>query len=308
MRVDDFFRLGTTFRIQSCVYNDEERLCLVNALGTDRGLDVASEYIAYQSTKMSESNITLTFGQLMIEMGAYDKAQEYFDAILLSSKPNDEEIACIHYNVGRVYRLKGEFERALGSLERAYASHAQAQPARPMSAAKVINAIGIVRMEQGHVQEAIECFERALKLYSKSIQEYHPDVGGTLINLGSAYCAQERLDQALACFRRSEHTFECNLPVNHPNMAMLQNNMGNLLYRQRQLHSALNHYQRASAIYQKTLPDNHPDLVRNKQNISMVQLALSSQTTDPIDIDSSEKGTPSSCVSTSTVDSRHTSD
>jgi tetratricopeptide (TPR) repeat protein len=295
--VDDSSRLGTTFRIQSCVYNDKERLWLVNALGTDRGLDVASEYVAYQSTKMSESNITLTFGQLMIDMGAYGKAEDYFDAILLSSKPNDEEIACIHYYIGRVYRLKGEYERALGSLERAYASHAEAQPVRPVSAAKVINAIGIVRMEQGHVQEAIESFERALKLYSKAIQEYHPDVGGTLINLGNAYCAQQRLDQALTCFRRAEHTFECNLPVNHPNMAMLLNNMGNLLYRQRQFDSALNHYQRASAIYQKTLPGNHPDVVRNKQNISMGHLALASQATDSVDIGSSHKGTPFNCVS-----------
>ncbi|CAF2944479.1 unnamed protein product [Rotaria sp. Silwood2] len=268
------FDLGAVFKINSCVYNAKENLWLVKVNATDEGFEVTSEYIKYQTSKMAESNIILVLGHLLIEMGDYDRAEKYFNTILHSSIPNDEEISCIYYHMGRIYRLKGDYERALEFLKQAYETHSEARPSRLTSAAKAMNAIGIVHMEQNNVQQAIDSFECALKLYAKTIQEHHPDVGGTLINLANIYCEREQYEKALSCFKRAEYIYECSLPPNHPNKAILLNNLGNFYLHQRQLNLALNAYQQAFDINEKILPANHPDIARNKHNLSKVHIMI----------------------------------
>jgi tetratricopeptide (TPR) repeat protein len=263
--------------MNSCTYNDKENLWIVNVSATDEGVDIATEYIEYQKAKMTESNIMLMLGHLIVEAGDYNKAEKYFDAILHSSIPNDEEIACIYYNIGRVYRLKGQYDHALEYLNRAYVEHSKARPPRLVSAAKALNAMGIVHTEQKNVQQAIDSFESALKLYTKTIQGYHPDVAGTLINLGSIYCEQENFTNALSCFNRARKIYQCNLPPNHPNVATLLNNIGNLHYQQLKLDLALDAYQRALEINEKILPPNHPDIVRTRHNLSKVYTTLGDQ-------------------------------
>jgi tetratricopeptide (TPR) repeat protein len=258
---------------------------LVNVSATDQGVDVASEYIEYQKAKMTESNIMLMLGHLIIDMGNYDKAEKYFNTLLHSSHPNDEEIACIFYYIGRICRLKGEYERALDALTRAYERHSEARPARLVSAAKAMNAIGIVCMEQDNAQQAINSFECALKLYAKTIAGYHPDVGGTLINLGNIHCDQGQFESALYYFKRAQHIYECNLPPNHPNIAILLNNFGNLYYQQLKFDLALDAYQRALAINENILPANHPDILRNTHNISKVYRMIADQNNAKFEID-----------------------
>lgn len=226
---------------------------------------------------MKDSNIILMLGHLMIEVGDYDKAEKYFHAILHSSVPNDEEIACIYYNIGRIYRLKGNHEGALEYLNRAYVTHSEARPTRLASAAKAMNAIGIVYNELNDIGKAIDSFECALKLYTKTVQEYHPDVGGTLLNLGNIYSEHGDFENALICFQRTKKIYEYNLPSNHPNIAILLNNMGNVYYQQNKLDLALETYQRALEINEKILPSNHPVIEKNTHNLSKVYILLGDQ-------------------------------
>ena len=181
-------RLGASFQIDACYYNEDEDLWRVQVHATDQGADLAAEYMEYQKKKMTESNIVLMFGNLLLEMGEYTKAERYFDTILSSSNPNDEEIACIFFNFGRTHRLKGDFTRAINCYNRAYNLHMTARPKRAASAAKTLNGLGVVYSEQGRQLKAEECYQRAMKLYKKNVPKKHVDVAGTLINLGTIDC------------------------------------------------------------------------------------------------------------------------
>ncbi|CAF5072380.1 unnamed protein product, partial [Rotaria sp. Silwood1] len=101
-----------SFQIDSCQFSPDEDLWHVKLHATDQGADIAAEYMAYQKKKTLESNIVLMLGNLLLEMGEYSKAESYFDTILNSENPNDEEVACIYVNCGRTQRLKGDFNRA----------------------------------------------------------------------------------------------------------------------------------------------------------------------------------------------------
>ncbi len=186
-----FSFIGASFQIYSCQYNAEEDLWHVQVHATDQGADLAAEYMEYQKKKMMESNIVLMFGNLLLEMGEYAKAERYFDTILNSSNPNDEEIACIFFNFGRTHRLKGDFNRAINCYNRAYNLHMNAKPKRLASAGKTLNGLGVVYSEQGRLLKAEESFLRAMQLYKKSIPKKHVDVAGTLINLGTIDCDRE---------------------------------------------------------------------------------------------------------------------
>jgi len=271
------FDLGTMFKIISCEYNENEQMWLVNVNATDEGNHIAAEYIEYQKSKMTESNIILMLGHLIIETGNYPKAEKYFQAFLNSPIPTDEEIACIYYNLGRIYRLKQEYEQALEYLNQAYLKHCQARPTRLLSGAKAMNAIGIVSMELDHKNEAIEAFQCALKLYSKAVEQSHPDVAGTLINLGNIYSQQEKFAEALFCFERAQKIYDKHLPVNHPNVAILLNNIANLCFQQQRFQLALDTYEQALQINQRFLPNNHPTLLKNRENISKVCLSMANQ-------------------------------
>ncbi|CAF4330693.1 unnamed protein product, partial [Rotaria sordida] len=141
---------------------------------------------------MTKSNIILFFGNLLIEMSEYDKAQRYFDTILSSSNPNDEEIACIFYNFGRIHRFLGNFYRA-------YQLHMNARLNRIASA--------------GNEIKAEECFKCAMHLYKKSIPRKHIEVAGTVINLGNFYRSRQNFEQA-------KEIYDNSLPLLYPNRVL----------------------------------------------------------------------------------------
>ncbi|CAF3892717.1 unnamed protein product, partial [Adineta steineri] len=244
------------YNIGSLILTNEyyqQLVIMINA--TNQGLDFASEYVEYQKAKMTDSDIMLMSGHSIIET----------------------EICCIYYNMGRIYRLKGEYGRALEYLDQAYTTHSKAGPARLVNAAKAMNAMGTFRKEQDNIPQAIGSFESALKTYGKTLQASHPDVVGVLINFRNIYCEQKEFTVALSCFNRARRIYDRNLPSNHPNITILLNNIGNLYQQQSQLDLALNAYQRALAIYENILPPNHPDIVRNQHNISKIYIMLGDQ-------------------------------
>ena len=64
------------------------------------------------------------------DLQQYDKAQAYFDSVLNTSNPTDEEIACLFFNFGRTHRTKGDFPRVIRCYNRAYELHTNGRPKR----------------------------------------------------------------------------------------------------------------------------------------------------------------------------------
>lgn len=156
---------------------------------TDQIADAVAEYIEHQQKKIVESSPLVSFGNLVIEMGEYIQAERYFDYSLISFIPNNEEISWIFYNLGRIHRLRGDFNRAIGCYKRAYDVSTNARSKkRKANAGKAINGLGIVYLEQGRELEAEQCFQHAMQLYKKSLPKYHVDVAKTLLNLGTIDC------------------------------------------------------------------------------------------------------------------------
>ncbi|CAF0720494.1 unnamed protein product [Rotaria sp. Silwood1] len=266
--------IGASFQIDSCQFSPDEDLWHVKLHATDQGADIAAEYMAYQKKKTLESNIVLMLGNLLLEMGEYSKAESYFDTILNSENPNDEEVACIYFNFGRTHRLKGDFNRATNCYQRALKLHMDARPKRLASAGKTLNGLGVVYSEQGRQMQAEECFQRAMKLYDISIPKKHVDVAGTLINLGTIDCDRQDYDRALTKFLRAKKIYDSSLPPGHPNHAIPRVNLGNVYLATGDYLKACEEYESALKSQEASLPSDHPDIARTLHNLAVVQTHL----------------------------------
>ncbi|CAF0735286.1 unnamed protein product [Didymodactylos carnosus] len=263
------FDLGAAFKIDSVKYDDEDKLWLIVTSATDKGAELANEYIEFQKKKVAESNIVLMFGHLLADMGEYIKSQQYFENVL-RGRPNDEEVACVYHNIGRAHRLKGEYDHSLENYQKAYDMHSNARPPRLVSAAKTLNGMGILYNERHNHDEALNYLTRALKMYEKALQRKHADIAGTLNNIGNVYRDQGRYDLALQYLKRAQKINEDTLPPNHPNIALTYNNIGNVYYKRSDYKTALDYYNKALKLKEKALPADHPDIARGLNNIGLV--------------------------------------
>lgn len=263
--------IGASFQIDFCEYDPADDLWHIRAHATDQGAQLAAEYMEYQKKKMMESNIVLMFGNLLLEMGEYAKAERYFDTILNSANPNDEEIACIFFNFGRTHRLRGDFNRAISSYNRAYNLHMDARPKRCASAGKTLNGLGVVYSEQGRLLKAEECFRMTMKLYKKSIPKKHVDVAGVLINLGVLDCERQDYPKAILKYIKAKKIYDSLLPPGHPNRAVPRVNLGNVYLAAGNYNLACEEYESALKLQEASLPGDHPDIARTLHNLAVVE-------------------------------------
>jgi len=265
--------IGSSFEIDSCSYDSLNHLWLIKTTATNKGVELASDYLDYQKKKIAHSDIILMFGHLLADMGQNVKSEKYFQSIL-RQRPNDEEIACIYHNMGRVYRLKEEYDRALDSYRRSYEMHLLAQPQRLVSAAKSLSGMGIVYNELHNYDLAGEHLTRALKIYEESLSKHHSEIASALNNLANVDRNKGDYDRALEHLKRAKTINDRTLPLAHPNHATTLNNTGNVYYMKADYTQALNCYIKALQIREKVLPSDHIDLVRTHDNIGVVYYAM----------------------------------
>ena len=111
-------------------------------------------------------------------------------------------------------------------------------PGRAADYAPIHNNIGVSLARCGHVDEAIEQYQRAL--------EIKPDYGEVYNNLGAAFLGRGQVEEAMADFRKAVE--------NAPDCADAHNNLAVLLLNRGRLDEAIDHYRQALNIQ----PD-HPD-------------------------------------------------
>ena len=120
------------------------------------------------------------------------------------------------------------------------------------------NNLGYLLAAQGRTAEAIEHYQKALKI--------NPDCAESDNNLGTVFLNQGQLDKALGYYRQA-------LAID-PNFAEAQNNLGILLARQGQIPEAIGHYQKAIEL--------NPDCAECYNNLGNL-LATQGRTTEAVE-------------------------
>ncbi len=129
----------------------------------------------------------LAYGSVFFQRGYLDQAQAAFQ-IALRQDPSSAEAL---YGVGSVYLDQQQTAKARDCFERALKLRAS----YPDTSANSWNNLGLLAAREGHSDEAIRCFQEALKS--------SPNHLIALDNLGSAYRQHKSWDQARKIYERA---------------------------------------------------------------------------------------------------------
>ncbi len=129
----------------------------------------------------------LSYGSVFFERGYMEPAEEFF-RLALRDEPSSAEAL---YGLGSVYLQQEKTAEARESLERAVQLH----PGYPGTLPNAWNNLGILAAREGHTDEAIRNFQRALQI--------DPDHVIALENLGNAYRQSKRWDDAKSVLQRA---------------------------------------------------------------------------------------------------------
>lgn len=210
-------------------------------------------------------------GALMIVMGQFDKADEFYTTALATT-PHDnwEELVHIHRQLGRANDEKGDSETALDHYQEALDIQLTHLPSDDYSFAMTYSGIGSVLYSRHDLETASEYFQHALEITRKNSEPDPLEVATIHNHIGQVLDEQGKYIEALHSYQQSLEIRKRNLPSGHPSLAATFNNIG-LLYQSMNDHTrAFDYLKETLEIEQKSLPPNHPSLAVTHHNTSQV--------------------------------------
>jgi len=142
--------------------------------------------------------------------------------------------------------------------------------------AHLYHMFGMIKNEQGKYEEAVEFYEKSIKINKKILSSSHLDLAASYSGIGFAYRNMKKKDysRALSCYEDALLIYKMNFSPNHANLATCYNNIGFVYEGMKKYSTALTYYQKALEIYENTLPSNHPNLATSYNNIGGVHESL----------------------------------
>jgi len=129
----------------------------------------------------------LALGSVFFQRSCFDQAEQFF-RVALRDDPSSAEA---HYGLGSVYLKLGKNTEARSSFEQAVKLNGN----YPDTAPNAWNNLGLLAAGEGHTDQAIACFEEALRR--------SPGYWIALENLGNAYRQMRRWEEARATLERA---------------------------------------------------------------------------------------------------------
>lgn len=254
------FSMHSVFRIGQIKKLDKnDRLWQVDLIMTsdnDPQLHALTERI--QEDTLPDQKGWYRLGELLIQLGQFDKAQQVYDA-LLDQTFDQGQIAYLYDRIGWIKYNRGEYIEAITCYKQAIEIY-QTRCSNDHGLASCYSSMSTAYGRTGEYYEALLCNEKALEIYQKILFSNHPTLATCYNNIGFVYEEMGEYPKALSSHEKAFDIYQKVLPPNHPQLANSYNNLGKVWAKMRDYQKALSSHGKALQIYQKTLPPNHPDL------------------------------------------------
>ncbi|CAF1663398.1 unnamed protein product, partial [Adineta ricciae] len=265
------FSMHTVFRIHHIeVISPDRPLYEVNislTLDSDEELRTLTDHIRRESHLDGKGWTRL--GQLLIQLGQHDKAEEIYDT-LLNQTLDDDDKGLIYHQLGHIRYRQGLFQEAITFYDKSLVLFKKTFPANHPNIATSYNNIGSVYNSTGDYRKALEYYEKTLSIQQQSLPANHPDLATSYNNIGLVYDNMGDYRKALEYYEKALSIRQQSLPASHPDLATSYNNIGLVYDNMGDYRKALEYYEKSLSIEQQSLPANHPDLAKSYSNIGSV--------------------------------------
>ncbi|CAF2961087.1 unnamed protein product [Rotaria sp. Silwood2] len=268
--------IGAVFEILSVGQIDSEtNLLLVKMKATDEGAKIANEYIQINREELKVQTVSIIWGDLLMKMGHYDRALQYFIKLQASDKTIEDWKLQLH--IGHVLREKGELDEALSRYMYAnelIKNQKEKQPAQWLCIS-ILYDIGIVQRLKGFYDQALNYFFQFLEFFetestveSDTIRKQ--DLAACLSSIGNCYYNMGEYNQAMTFYTHALHEKENYYSYNHVDIAKDLNHLGIICKRQGEYEHSMKYFSKALEIFEKSLPSEHHDIATTLMNIADV--------------------------------------
>ena len=290
------FDLGTVFEIISMDYNSLEKYWLCQMSSTNQGLHIAEEYLTLRKNEMINENIDLVllFGELLYDMGEYDKSQKYFEN-LLTDRRND---ANVYTGIAHAQYIKCQYREAITNYKHAYDI---CDPSEFLLMAKILrylaylykfegqyenclkavsDAQDILRNKEssdrsnrlladileissqlysflGNGSKALECADHALDIIEELVPCPHLNLIEALTAAALAHRKAGNYDTSLARQTKALEIIKQILPDNHQYLGVALNNIGKAYYKKCDYEKAISYLKQCQQVYAHVWSASH---------------------------------------------------
>ncbi len=237
-------------------------------------------YAAAVALAPDNPDYLLPAGEMTLEMGEYQRAEEWLEHLLAIREQEgneDAELALALNDLAVVYMDQGRYAEAEPLYKRSLEIYEQSLGKEHPHVAAALNNLAWLYYEQGRYDEAEPLYKRDLEICEKSLSKDHPSVATTLNNLALLYKSQGRYAEAEPLYKRDLEISEKSLGKDHPSVATSLNNLANLYNSQGRYEEAEPLYQRALAILKEKFPDGHPNIDTFQANYNTLKEKMQGQ-------------------------------
>ncbi|MGA2500706.1 MAG: tetratricopeptide repeat protein, partial [Tepidisphaeraceae bacterium] len=206
----------------------------------------------------------------LLDRAARELVPERIDA----NFPNQPLIqAEILNTVGETYRGVGEYERAIGFLQRSTALFRQHLGADDPRTLTSMNNLAMAYHAAGKLDLALPIYGETLKLLKAKFGFDHPDTLTSMNNLAGAYQDAGKLDLALPLYEETLKFRKTKASADNPALFTSMNNLAMAYLAAGRLNLALPLFEETARLMKAKLGAEHPDTLTSMNNLANAYLA-----------------------------------
>ena len=216
-------------------------------------------------------------GNVFYKMADYSNADKMYGESLSIRK---EILGEAHPDVIRLYTLLGDVCLVVNKVDNAAEYYKKALELNKSNGSynpeniSVQNGLGLVYESQGHLDEALECYDRALVLSLQLFGENHPIAVVCYGNVGHLYRCKGDYDKALHCLNKAYAILKNLLGQNNPTAIHILSEIGAVYFALEDYEKTLSYWgELANIAYYIYGDDGHPDVAEAYNNFGVLYQA-----------------------------------
>ncbi|CAF4611869.1 unnamed protein product, partial [Didymodactylos carnosus] len=150
----------------------------------------------HEKQQLGERTNLISLGNLLDDMGEYEKGHRYFEKVLHELVADSPDISKCYEGLGSIVAHRGDYNSALALYNKALEQDLKTIPSNNPKIADDYNRIAVVYDETGRFELALQYYDSALKIYVSFYGEDHVKTSYAYNNIGVTLWKQKRYSRA----------------------------------------------------------------------------------------------------------------
>lgn len=248
--------------------------------------DLLKDADSPEAISIATRHVTSTLkviGMVHSKKGDLDTAMSFFTeamGILKSSDADQTPIgmetqSAIYTRMASIHVKKGDLDSAMDHYREAYELTIRNRGTTSHhEVAGILHYIGGVFHKRTDYDEAMNCYQEAIRIYHATLGPGNPTVAGTLVMVGSIHYKRRNLDSAMMFYREALRLNRDTYGLHHPDVAPILKSIGTILTKKGEYHEAYDVFRDVLSIKCTVFGTNHPEVASAYKSLGNVHYKL----------------------------------